>query len=146
MATVSVEVSGNALAFFKQFRDPKLFERSIWRATTRAQRDIARLYVRHLKQAIRETTIRRTGSLLSVKTRVHRYRPRLELRINPDFPKTFYRTEGSRPRQGQYAFVVNSHRHFIEMATRRTQADPEVQAIFNKHLGFIIEQLKKKAG
>lgn len=140
---VDIELDENWRAYERLF-DAKEFERLIWRTMTRASRDVSRLFVRHLKIQIRAATTRRTGRLLAVKTKVTRRRADALVRIAPDFPRTAYVSRRSR---GQYAFVVNARRQFIERAVQNTQRDPQLRALLNKHFAFILDQyLKQRDG
>ena len=143
-----MNIRGNALAAINRLGSEAMVERVVWRTLTRANRNLQTLYRKHARQAIRETTERRTGNLLKVKTRAHRNRAEASLLINPNFPDTAYATPAGRGRagaskRGQYAFVVNNRRHFLRIAQQRMGADPEVAAILSKHLAFILDQILK---
>jgi len=146
MALLNLTVSGIRRAIRAIERNRREIERLQWRVVTRAANDIRRLFIRHLKTEINLATTRRTGRLLRVRVKVIRDRPNQTLRFLPDFPQTGYRTPPGRGRGGaskigQYAFVVNSSKMFIQRAVRRTENDPELRAILRKHLNFIVNQI-----
>ncbi|MDD9990377.1 MAG: hypothetical protein OXP75_01110 [Rhodospirillales bacterium] len=120
-------------------------ERIIWRTMARARRQIATAFKRRIVAEIRARGHVDTGAMLRVEIKSSTYRPGLAIRFFPQFPRTFYQTPRGRGRQGaskqgQYAFVVNHQSQFIQAAQARLQASGEAQAIFNKHLAFIINQ------
>jgi len=123
------------------------------RTVARARRDLLRLYKKHLQAEIAATTSRRTGTLYrSPKPRV------LDLAAHkgfvlfrPDFPRTAYATPFGRGRpgaakRGQYAFVVNSRRQFIQRANAAMARDPQVNVIIRKHSTFIISSILGTVG
>lgn len=76
-----------------------------------------------VKRAIRDTTTRRTGSLLRLRVQ-SRWRGPTRYRSTPNFPHTEYRTPPGtgRPgasKQGQYAFVVDNRVQFLALAQSR---------------------------
>ncbi|MDE0489313.1 MAG: hypothetical protein OXI07_09000 [Gammaproteobacteria bacterium] len=150
MARLSVALEGNAIAFLNTLSDPRQVNRIIWRAMTRAQTEIGREYTKTLRQNIRARTVRRTGSLLRSKIKKGRDRGTRTVSILPDFPRTAYVTAPGRGRrgaskQGQYAFVLEASKHFIADTTREWQESPRLQAIFNRHLAFIINEVIEKS-
>ena len=123
------------------------FDRIIARAVARARRDITSLFVRHLKMEIKNRTRRRTGRLLRVK--VSFFRKGAELDLSPQFPATRYLTPRGRGRpsaskRGQYAFVVNHRKRFIQRAILDTSRDPQLRTILNKHIQYVLDQEIRK--
>lgn len=128
-------------------RGPEVYNRIVSRALGRASRELRALYLRELKTAIRERTRRRTGRLLRARVLRESGR-RTKFEFLPDFPFTAYQTPLLRGRRnaskkGQYAFVVNSSRNFIEAADSNVASSEKLESILRKHFAFIISQLRK---
>ena len=80
-------------------------------------RKIANIHRRNLKQYITATTVPRTGNLVKspkVKARVNQQG---DVKISENFPLTEY---NSRQGKGQYAYIVNKTRFFINLARAQT--------------------------
>ena len=137
--------------FIGFLQDPKTYRLLQRRSLGRSSRDVRRLLVMHLKNSIRERTTQRTGRLVSVRVmRVRRGVSRDELVLLPTFPRTQYVTQPGRGRPraskvGQYAFVVNSRRQFIQEAFYRFRNDPALISILRKHTLFIANDIINKA-
>ena len=147
MATIELSISGNAIAKLESLETrlrrvviPTILARTL----ARARSDLSRLYVRHLKRSIRGSVRRRTGALLRLRI-LRQQSGRFTIEFLPTFPQTAYftaRNKGRRgaSKQGQYAFVLNSSRLFIEGANHDFINDPEAKRIIAKHLAYIISQ------
>lgn len=148
MAILKLTVTGVRRILREIDRVEREIQRIHWRALTRSVRDVTRLYKRTLQDVISERTTRRTGRLLRVRIRARRNRSRGEIRLVPDFPATSYRTPPGRGRGGaskigQYAFVLNHRREFIQEANRRINNDPQLVEILRKHLRFIVNEVNQ---
>lgn len=148
---INIEALPGAREFLDRLSPVNYIDMLKGRVIGRASADLRRLYLRHLKATIRERTTRRTGNLLKAKAqriRGHNI-ARDTLVIEATFPKTQYSTPAGRGRpgsskSGQYAFVVNSHRRFIEEANSRFVRDPQVEVILEKHLRFVFADIINK--
>lgn len=122
-------------------------QRILVRTLARSQRDLARLYKRHLQAEIDRATVRRTGALRAVRIKTFKTPGVQRSRtLAPTFPRTAYRTPAGRGRpgaskSGQYAFVLNHRRAFIQAAIARFQRDPAVSQVLTKHFNFIANQV-----
>ena len=124
--------------------------RLVRRTLSRARRDLARVYRRHLRSEIMLATRRRSGALLKVRVITRMDPNKATLTIEPTFPATTYATPPGRGRRraskrGQYAFVLNATptekpRAFVQRAGRRFEHDLEVQSILRKHFSFVLRQ------
>ncbi|MYJ74461.1 MAG: hypothetical protein F4089_04870 [Gammaproteobacteria bacterium] len=120
-----------------------------WRVVTRARRDIIRLYRQVLREEIEITTTRRTGDLSrNIKIASRTLRQRREIILRSQYPRTAYATPVNRGRRGaskrgQYAFVVNSRVNFIGRANRRMENHPQLRAILQRHLAFIVNDINR---
>lgn len=146
--TIRLVFRGIQAAIREIERYEREIERIHWRTLTRAARDVSRLYARTIQSEIDRTTIRRTGRLRAVKVRIARDRRNGLIRFVPQFPRTMYNTPFGRGRRGaskmgQYAFVLNRRKQFIQQATRRVQQSAALDAILEKHLRFIINQVNQ---
>lgn len=136
--------------FIGFLENPKTYSLLRRRALGRSGREVRRLLVMHLKNTIRERTTRRTGRLLSVKVQSIRLMSGLEIVLQPNFPRTQYSTPPGRGRpgrskDGQYAFVVNHRKRFIQEAIHRFRNDPALIEILRKHTLFIANDIINKA-
>lgn len=119
------------------------------RTIARANRDLQTLYRKKLRIAIRQTTRRRTGALLKLRSKSRLRANSIDLL--PNFPFTKYNTPRSRGRpnaskQGQYAFVVNRRKQFIQLADKLLTEDrPAIHRILGKHWNFIINSILRKS-
>lgn len=91
---------------------------------------IRRIFRRNLVAAIRNKTTRRTGRLLRVRMRTRYFRAGNRIVIRPQFPSTAYTTRTGKT--GQYGYVVNHYRRFIEEAITQTQNSPELSRIISE--------------
>lgn len=113
------------------------------RTLARARWDLARLYVDEMRRAIDEKTQRRTGALRAVRRKVVSVRGGRRVDVFPTWPRTAYRTPPGRGRRnaskvGQYAFVVNHHRGFIQLAQENLRNSPRARRIIQRHAAFIL--------
>lgn len=121
-----------------------------WRVVTRARRDIIRLYRTVLREEITATTTRRTGDLSrNIKINTRTFRRRREYVLRSQYPRTAYATPSGRGRpgaskRGQYAFVVNAKTDFIGRANRRMNNHPQLRAILQRHLAFVVNDINKR--
>lgn len=90
--------------------------RAIAASCADARKAARRVHRQNLRDEIRATTRRRTGNLL--RARVRGTGRGCNIRIVENFPATAFSTP--RGRRGQYAYVLNSSRHFIPQARART--------------------------
>lgn len=120
-----------------------------WRVVTRAAPDITRLYRRVIRDEINKVTTRRTGDLTrNIRIRRTTFRARREYTLSAGFPRTQYSTPRGRGRpgaskNGQYAFVLNSRLRFLRAANRRMENHPELRAILQRHLAFIVNDINR---
>ena len=105
----------------------------------RARPELDALYEQHLREAIDKRTTRRTG-LLGRSPVVRSFAVSAGKRVimRARFPATAYRTPSGRGRPGaskvgQWAFVTNHRRRFIQLANNRMRRDPRVRQIFSTH-------------
>lgn len=96
---------------------------------------IARIELDHLRAHIDQTTRRRTGRLYGGAT-VRVRNVKQGILLTQDFPTTHYTTRSGR--SGQYAFILNNSRMFIQNSIRAMLADPQVtkvlQANFTRYI------------
>lgn len=145
MATTSVSIRSNLGQILSALTDPVKLRRVEVRTIARANRDIQRLFIRHLRHQIERTTRTRNGDLIrGIKTKSRRTGRKLS--ILPNFTRTFYVTPPSRGRQGaskigQWAFVVNhdTSRRFIQKAAYATLTDRELVRIIEKHFVIVLK-------
>lgn len=136
-----------AFGLFRNRRTQELLVRSL----ARARRDLERAYVRALKKSIRKSRIKnRSGRLARRKGAIvissRQRQGKSIIGMNPTFPLTAYRTPRGRGRpraskQGQYAFVLDSSRGFIDAAFEEFQSDIRVRKAIGKHVVFIAHRL-----
>lgn len=148
MATLQIAVRGIRRVIREIERSRRDLERLEWRVATRSARDISRLLARNIQREIDDRTRRRTGSLRRVTIKTIRDRRNGIIRFRPQFLRTAYRTPPGRGRPGaskigQYAFVVNHSKQFIQAAISRTEGSAELYAILRKHLAFIINEIEQ---
>lgn len=121
-----------------------------WRVVTRARRDIVRLYRRVLREEIDFLTTRRTGDLSrNIKINTRTFRRIREYELRSQYPRTAYATDPRKGRRGaskrgQYAFVVNAKVNFIGRANTRMRDHPQLRAILQRHLAFIVNDINKR--
>lgn len=148
MSLLRVTIRGVRAVIREIKRARRELERIEWRILTHAARDISRLFARHIQAVIDERTTRDTGNLRRVKVKIIRLRNQGTIRFLPQFPHTAYKTPFGRGRRGaskigQYAFVVNHNKRFIQEAIVRTENDPQLLAILRKHRDFIVSQINQ---
>ena len=88
-------------------------------------------YKRQLRLAIDQTTNKDTGTLRK-SPKIDRRRRGTEVRLRPTFPTTAYTTRNGKV--GQYAFVVNHTRKFIELAGSRMGNNAKVADILGQNI------------
>jgi len=150
MTAISVKFEGVNRTLAALNYTGEQLQRVRYRVIARARRDVIRLFIRILKQEINFSTTRQTGALLGVKVSSRSNRSAGRILLTPDFPRTRYQTPLGRGRrdaskQGQYAFVVNARKEFIQRAIRRMENSGEVQQILIKHAEFIVNQILSRA-
>jgi len=111
--------------------------------------DLAMLMRTHHQEVIRETFTRRDGHLERV--RVRRRARRGYVDLTTDYPRTAYLTPPNRGRpraskQGQYAFVLNHQRRWIQRANRAFRRDPRIAEIIQRHLALAIQRELESLG
>lgn len=97
------------------------------------------IYARIIQQQIRRRTRARTGTLVNS---VNVYGRRIGQRywvLGADFPATAYTTKTGRT--GQYAFVVNARRGFLEAANNSAQLKREIARVVNLEVRKSLETL-----
>ena len=118
----------------------------------RARPELDALYRQHLVESIEKRTTRRTGMLANapvVRSFAVRAGRRVILRAR--FPATAYNTPSGRGRPdsskvGQWAFVVNHNRRFIQLANNRMRRDPRVRQIFQVHAAAALADALRSQG
>ncbi|MCY4121311.1 MAG: hypothetical protein OXG72_10380 [Acidobacteria bacterium] len=136
----------------RAFVGPDLAELLV-RSLARGRRDMERAYIRALKKAIRQAKLRpRSGNLArkkgSIVIRSQQRKGKSILGMNPSFPLTTYRTPRGRGRpgaskRGQYAFVLDSSRGFIDAANEHFRTDPRVGKALGKHVTYVMNQMAR---
>lgn len=138
-------------------RELSAFERSFGQALRKLNSpDFTRRVARYVSSALRRSmranmvraiesrTVRRSGTLRN-SPKVNVFTSRRGVRASTTFPATAYQSPRRR-RPGQYAFIVNHSRAFIEQALLYTYRDPRLDQAFKRAARRALVEILRESG